>query len=65
MDPFGVREVLQGIFLRYNSSKTVSIPLKSGRCCKAAAAEIQGKKRLNPFEVREVLQALIYKLLSW
>ena len=34
MDPFGVREVLQGIFLRYNSSKTVSIPLKSGRCCK-------------------------------
>ena len=34
----------------------VSIPLKSGRCCKYNTNVLRLLKRLNPFEVREVLQ---------
>ena len=58
LNPFEVREVLQGEYTHYYPlTEEVSIPLKSGRCCKngldhlAAAGE-----SLNPFEVREVLQ---------
>ena len=50
--------MLQGEYTHYYPlTEEVSIPLKSGRCCKngldhlAAAGE-----SLNPFEVREVLQ---------
>ena len=35
MDPFGVREVLQVVFTVSWHYPTVSIPLKSGRCCKS------------------------------
>ena len=34
LNPFEVREVLQGTRQRQHISGTVSIPLKSGRCCK-------------------------------
>ena len=34
----------------------VSIPLKSGRCCKIDEVFIEAVIGLNPFEVREVLQ---------
>ena len=57
LNPFEVREVLQADNVNTGKMNPVSIPLKSGRCCKngldhlAAAGE-----SLNPFEVREVLQ---------
>ena len=60
IDPFEVREVLQGGFgwFRYRVS-SVSIPLKSGRCCKATnQRKYINSSCLNPFEVREVLQVL-------
>ena len=34
LNPFEVREVLQAIQLRKGEGEVVSIPLKSGRCCK-------------------------------
>ena len=57
LNPFEVREVLQA-----NSSAhveqfiRVSIPLKSGRCCKLKPGGATFPSCLNPFEVREVLQ---------
>ena len=59
LNPFEVREVLQGRWLPVASRWTVSIPLKSGRCCKVTKRRSLKKSLgLNPFEVREVLQAL-------
>ena len=41
LNPFEVREVLQVILaLTIISGSIVSIPLKSGRCCKAIAKEM-------------------------
>ena len=34
LNPFEVREVLQGFYTQIGDNKFVSIPLKSGRCCK-------------------------------
>ena len=34
LNPFEVREVLQGLCWRCRNAQKVSIPLKSGRCCK-------------------------------
>ena len=36
LNPFEVREVLQGICQTHRAWYGVSIPLKSGRCCKGA-----------------------------
>ncbi len=36
LNPFEVREVLQGSNKRREAHQLVSIPLKSGRCCKSA-----------------------------
>ncbi len=36
LNPFEVREVLQGLCWRCRNAQKVSIPLKSGRCCKSA-----------------------------
>ena len=58
IDPFEVREVLQVKLFALFHKAAVSIPLKSGRCCKKARARReQPPVSLNPFEVREVLQA--------
>ena len=43
----------------FNAISTVSIPLKSGRCCKHYRAFRSRCTGLNPFEVREVLQGYI------
>ena len=56
LNPFEVREVLQVRQTAIRTSRTVSIPLKSGRCCKVAWEPLGFQARLNPFEVREVLQ---------
>ena len=57
LNPFEVREVLQeGVDVR-NATQSVSIPLKSGRCCKVLKFAYLKNNGLNPFEVREVLQA--------
>ena len=57
LNPFEVREVLQERTLGHHWPLLVSIPLKSGRCCKLQyATALQYIGRLNPFEVREVLQ---------
>ena len=84
LNPFEVREVLQGYGYGYGYgygvsiplksgrcckttsvvqriSGIVSIPLKSGRCCKQLAVELRDGMCLNPFEVREVLQAYLHK----
>ena len=58
LNPFEVREVLQGAGENLLHPYHVSIPLKSGRCCKLEiTSQKSGKSCLNPFEVREVLQA--------
>ena len=58
LNPFEVREVLQDHTVGANSkSFQVSIPLKSGRCCKIDEFDADITSCLNPFEVREVLQA--------
>ena len=46
---------------------SVSIPLKSGRCCKTLLPLSVARLSLNPFEVREVLQdyPLHDPLLAW
>ena len=36
LNPFEVREVLQGPIITFSNAVIVSIPLKSGRCCKSA-----------------------------
>ena len=41
-----------------NVAYDVSIPLKSGRCCKTYEHTGKVLQRLNPFEVREVLQGI-------
>ena len=56
LNPFEVREVLQGLPMQMDLERYVSIPLKSGRCCKLKKQTYRRPKRLNPFEVREVLQ---------
>ena len=56
LNPFEVREVLQGHIRRLTAIGSVSIPLKSGRCCKKNFMSIPLMWSLNPFEVREVLQ---------
>ena len=57
LNPFEVREVLQVLVRATTRGDGVSIPLKSGRCCKL---QLRRQHRvetcLNPFEVREVLQ---------
>ena len=59
LNPFEVREVLQDDVLLWSSRCQVSIPLKSGRCCKARRfLKPLIAWSLNPFEVREVLQGL-------
>ena len=57
LNPFEVREVLQDFSLLIPQIHYVSIPLKSGRCCKAIEEDGTDENSLNPFEVREVLQA--------
>ena len=57
LKPFEVREVLQGLLQMSCVVVQVSIPLKSGRCCKPDVQELGRRFCLNPFEVREVLQA--------
>ena len=57
LNPFEVREVLQDAAKTRGRAEKVSIPLKSGRCCKDRFNIIGINWRLNPFEVREVLQA--------
>ena len=37
LNPFEVREVLQVVMLAKENAQEVSIPLKSGRCCKKTA----------------------------
>ena len=56
LNPFEVREVLQGLEAEIETVIQVSIPLKSGRCCKALTCYRNIITSLNPFEVREVLQ---------
>ena len=59
LNPFEVREVLQVHSCYLPRPHTVSIPLKSGRCCKKFTLKtVFRAKRLNPFEVREVLQGI-------
>ena len=57
LNPFEVREVLQASRIGFTQFNWVSIPLKSGRCCKVSVDDPATGKSLNPFEVREVLQA--------
>ena len=60
LNPFEVREVLQVLALYFIDYFKVSIPLKSGRCCKNRNCdEWNCNTGLNPFEVREVLQVSI------
>ena len=57
LNPFEVREVLQVNVNSYDAGLSVSIPLKSGRCCKVNILGLGlANTSLNPFEVREVLQ---------
>ena len=56
LNPFEVREVLQAAIPITVLFDGVSIPLKSGRCCKANRRVNRMIISLNPFEVREVLQ---------
>ena len=58
LNPFEVREVLQGSITVDLEPDEVSIPLKSGRCCKSKLNQPMHWNRLNPFEVREVLQEI-------
>ena len=62
LNPFEVREVLQGKGAFVESIGEVSIPLKSGRCCKDILETLEFQNSLNPFEVREVLQDFQRKL---
>ena len=57
LNPFEVREVLQVCCFTEQHGCEVSIPLKSGRCCKLSEPDNACMFCLNPFEVREVLQA--------
>ena len=57
LNPFEVREVLQVLERQLTTCHVVSIPLKSGRCCKRNSRQSLRLTSLNPFEVREVLQA--------
>ena len=57
LNPFEVREVLQADNVNTGKMNPVSIPLKSGRCCKPVIRLRWCLQQcLNPFEVREVLQ---------
>ena len=56
MNPFEVREVLQAVKALQYSRTHLSIPLKSGKCCKKRMFGDKDGDALNPFEVREVLQ---------
>ena len=57
LNPFEVREVLQVARARNTGAEKLSIPLKSGKCCKVSRPRTQDRSlSLNPFEVREVLQ---------
>ncbi len=47
-----------------NVAYDVSIPLKSGRCCKTYEHTGKVLQRLNPFEVREVLQVVMAMALA-
>ena len=58
LNPFEVREVLQGQCFTLQPCYVVSIPLKSGRCCKISPVGMVINWCLNPFEVREVLQGV-------
>ena len=58
LNPFEVREVLQGGAGYIGRNLVVSIPLKSGRCCKNKRNTKSPLISLNPFEVREVLQGI-------
>ena len=51
-----VREVLQAVKALQYSRTHLSIPLKSGKCCKKRMFGDKDGDALNPFEVREVLQ---------
>ena len=57
LNPFEVREVLQAVKALQYSRTHLSIPLKSGKCCKKRMFGDKDGDALNPFEVREVLQA--------
>ena len=66
LNPFEVREVLQARVRGMRQRTHVSIPLKSGRCCKTYWRKLYTlANRLNPFEVREVLQAQSVSTGSW
>ena len=57
LNPFEVREVLQAVKALQYSRTHLSIPLKSGKCCKDEIVYTSSQYvALNPFEVREVLQ---------
>ena len=56
LNPFEVREVLQAVKALQYSMTHLSIPLKSGKCCKKRMFGDKDGDALNPFEVREVLQ---------
>ena len=56
LNPFEVREVLQAVKALQYSRTHLSIPLKSGKCCKKRMFGDKDGDALNPFEVREVLQ---------
>ena len=58
LNPFEVREVLQAVKALQYSRTHLSIPLKSGKCCKKRMFGDKDGDALNPFEVREVLQAM-------
>ena len=59
LNPFEVREVLQAVKALQYSRTHLSIPLKSGKCCKKRMFGDKDGDALNPFEVREVLQGLL------
>ena len=61
LNPFEVREVLQAVKALQYSRTHLSIPLKSGKCCKKRMFGDKDGDALNPFEVREVLQVLVLK----
>ena len=62
LNPFEVREVLQEEEQESMLYKRVSIPLKSGRCCKINHPSRNIRRSLNPFEVREVLQVQTFTI---
>ena len=60
LNPFEVREVLQAVKALQYSRTHLSIPLKSGKCCKKRMFGDKDGDALNPFEVREVLQVVLH-----